>query len=93
MTLSDMTPELSTQFKLRAGMKGLVIVSVDSDGPAAQRGVKPGEVLVEAGGQPVTTIAELGAQIEKARARGRALLRLLLESADGNMRFIALPMN
>ncbi len=50
--LQALTPELSQEFNLQRPA-GVVITSVTEKGPAARAGLKPGDVIVAVGGQPV----------------------------------------
>lgn len=48
----EMTPELAASFGLQAP-RGVVIAGVVPDGPAAQAGLRPGDVLLEVDGRPI----------------------------------------
>ena len=50
--LQTLTPELSREFNLQRPA-GVVITSVTDKGPAARAGLKPGDVIVSVGEQPV----------------------------------------
>jgi S1-C subfamily serine protease len=50
--LQALTPELSKEFNL-ARPAGAVVTSVTADSPAAKGGLKPGDVIVAVGDQPV----------------------------------------
>ncbi|WP_334174426.1 Do family serine endopeptidase [Pseudoxanthobacter sp.] len=70
--------------------KGVAIVSVDPDGPAADKGVSAGDVIVSAGGKPVGDVGDVTASIDAARASGRKAVLLQLKQG-GQTRFVALP--
>ncbi len=70
--------------------KGVAIVSVDPDGPAADKGVSAGDVIVSAGGKPVGNVGDVTASIDAARASGRKAVLLQLKQGD-QTRFVALP--
>src|SRR5262249_58487269 len=42
-----------------SGSKGVVVTAVDPDGPAAERGVKTGDVILEVGGKAVSHPSEV----------------------------------
>ena len=88
MMLSEITPELEEQFSLD-GATGLVITAIDEDSDAATKGLVAGDLIVEAGRQAVTSVAEFEAQIQAARDAGRKSLLLLLRRG-GDPRFEAL---
>lgn len=73
-----------------AGSEGLFVTDIDPSGVAAQKGLRRGDVIVEAGGQPVNSRADLGNAIEAARKEGRRSILLRVRSADG-AKFIAVP--
>ena len=88
MTLSVITPELEEQFGLEDA-QGLVITAIDSESDAGTKGIAPGDLIVEAGRQKISTVADLEARIEEARDAGRKSILLLLRRG-GQPRFEAL---
>ncbi|MBE7939982.1 MULTISPECIES: trypsin-like peptidase domain-containing protein [Ramlibacter] len=55
---ADLSPELSETFGVRAST-GVLITGVLQNGPAAQAGVKPGDVILKVGDKPVGNVSEL----------------------------------
>jgi len=88
MSLSEITPELTEQFSLGEAT-GLVITAIEPDSDAATKGLVAGDLIIEAGRQPVISVADFEAQIEAAREAGRKSLLLLLRRG-GDPRFEAL---
>lgn len=74
-----------------AGGEGVVVVDIDPSGAAAQKGLRRGDVIVEAGGQTVNSRADLTGAIDGARKEGRRSVLLRVKSADG-AKFIAVPL-
>ena len=72
--------------------EGVAIVEVDPEGPAAEKGVQVGDVILEVGGKPVTTVADVKAGADAAKAEGRKAVLLRLKSGDA-VRFLALPVS
>ena len=68
------------------------VTGIDPEGAAAEKGLAPGDIITEAGQQPVATIADLNARIDEAREAGRKSL-LVLVRRDGEPRFVALPVS
>ena len=89
LTLSDVTDELKQQFQLGDTVTGLVITAVDPLSDAGEKGIVAGDIITEAGQQPVATVADFTARIEEATAAGRKSL-LLLVRRGGDPRFVAL---
>ncbi|MFW5332792.1 S1C family serine protease [Hydrogenophaga sp. ZJX-1] len=54
----DLTPELAESFGLASGT-GVIITGVLQNGPAAQAGIRPGDVIVGVAGRSVTNVAQL----------------------------------
>ena len=59
------------RLKLGAGIRGLLVESVDQSSDAAQRGLRRGDVIIQAGGRPVATAAEFSAAVADAKKAGR----------------------
>jgi len=89
LTLSPVTDEMREQMSLPADAEGLVITAVDVASEAYAKGLREGDLVTEAGQQPVARIADLETQIEAARDGGRQSL-LLLVRRGGDPRFVAL---
>jgi serine protease Do len=89
--LAPIDDELRKKHGLDAKAKGVVVTEVDPQSPAAKRGVKVGDVIVEAGQDPVASVADVEAGIEKVRKAGRKAVLLRIESGKGEMRFLAVP--
>jgi Do/DeqQ family serine protease len=55
---AELSPELMETFGVKA-RKGVLITGVLQNGPAAQAGIRPGDVIVEVAGKPITGVSEL----------------------------------
>ncbi|MBC7375917.1 MAG: trypsin-like peptidase domain-containing protein [Burkholderiaceae bacterium] len=55
---NDLSPELAETFGVKA-KEGVIITGVLQNGPGAQAGIKPGDVIVKVGGKAVTSVSEL----------------------------------
>jgi serine protease Do len=73
-----------------AGRDGVIVTDIDPEGAAAQKGLRRGDVILEAGGQPVASRGDLANAIDGARKEGRRSVLLRVKSADG-AKFIAVP--
>ncbi len=89
LRVAPISPEMRDRFSLRPEQRGVVVVEVAPDSPAAERGLAPGDVIVEVQQQRVNTPQELQEQIARLRRQNRATALLLVESQSGQ-RFIPL---
>ena len=74
-----------------AGEKGVVVTSVDPDGPAAEHGVKTGDVILNVGGKSVANVGDVRAALSDAGSNGKHSVLLQVKSADAT-RFVAVPL-
>jgi Do/DeqQ family serine protease len=75
VAVEPLTPELASRMKLSGGdAHGLVVTSVNPDGPAADAGIQKGDVIQEVNRQPVNTREDLRAALGRAGARPVLLL-------------------
>ncbi len=75
-----------------AGRDGVVVSDVTADGPAAQKGLRAGDVILEAAGQAVSRPADVTRALDQAKKDGRKAVLLRVKSADST-RFVALAVN
>ncbi|MHA6344745.1 DegQ family serine endoprotease [Roseivivax sp. CAU 1761] len=88
MTLSPLTSELRQQFSIGENVRGLVVTGIDETSEAWEKGLRPGDVIAEAGQAEIQSVTELQAKIDEAREAGRKSLLLLIRR-EGNPRFVA----
>jgi len=74
------------------GKPGVVIAQIDPEGPAAQKGLREGDTIVEIAGHAVSRPADVRAAVEAARKDGRKAVLMRVKSGDGT-RFVALSLN
>jgi len=72
-----------------AGKEGVVITNIDPNGSGSQRGLRAGDVILEAAGKAVMQPADVLAAIDAARNEGHKATLLRVKSADGT-HFVAL---
>ena len=66
---------------------GVTVTEVDPDSAAAERGLRPGDVILEVAGAEVHNPADVR---DAMKASGKKRVLMLVKSGDGQ-RFIALP--
>jgi serine protease Do len=89
LRVAPITDELRQRFNLRAEQRGVVIVEVAPNSPAAERELRPGDVIVEVQQERVSTPAEVQERIARLRQQNRAVALFAVEGAGGQ-RFVPL---
>jgi serine protease Do len=92
LTLSGITADLKEKFSLAGDSKGVVVVDVAKDSPGAAKGVRPGDLIMEAAQEEVKSPGEVSTKIDEAKKSGRKSILLLVER-QGDLRFIALRLD
>lgn len=87
VTVRPLSQADRTRYELAANDAGLVITAVSPGSDAAQKGISPGDVILQAGGHAVRTTQELNTAVEAARRENRPLL--LQVQGRGGRRFVA----
>ncbi len=89
MTVVPLSDEMIAEMGLPSGAKGVVIKDLAETSDAFDKGLRPGDLITEAGQQPVASPADLAAQVAAAKEGGRKSVLLLIRRG-GEPRFVAL---
>lgn len=90
-SIAVLTPELRSQLDLPGSVEGLAVMGVSVPSPAADAGLARGDVIVSAGGEAISEIADMRTVLDAAHEEGRpALLRLY---RDGAYMFLAVALD
>ena len=89
LKLSELTPELRQQFNIPEGVRGVIITDVTAQSDAADKGLKPGDVILEVSQEEVANPKEVQAKVDSAKKGGRKSVLLLVER-QGNLQFVPL---
>jgi serine protease DegQ len=73
---ADLSPELMETFGVKA-KRGVLITGVLQNGPAAQAGIRPGDVIVEAAGKQIANVSELLSSVAALKPGAAAKFRVL----------------
>jgi len=73
-----------------AGKEGVVVTEVDPKSPAADRGFKEGDVILEVAGKSVATAGDVRDAISAARSDSKNSVLMRVKSG-GSLRFVAVP--
>jgi serine protease Do len=72
-----------------AGKTGVVVADIDPEGLAAQKGLRTGDVILEAAGKPVSSPSDISAALSEARKDGQKAVLLRVKTGD-NTHFVAI---
>ena len=86
LSVQNLTPELANSLGIK-DKRGVLVVNVDPDSPAADKGLRRGDLILEANRQAVKNVAEFS-KVAKAAQRQGSLL--LLVKRDGHTRYVAI---
>ena len=88
---ATVSPELKSRFELSPEAAGVVIVGLDADGPAAEQGLREGDLIEKVSQQEVKTPADVARLAEAAQNSKQSAL-LLLVNRQGDSLFVALKL-
>ena len=90
--LANISEDLRKRYKIKDTVKGVVITGIDANSPASDKRLSAGDVIVEIAQEAVATADDFQARIDKLKKEGRKSALLLVVGADGELRFVALPL-
>jgi serine protease Do len=91
MSVAVLNDELRTQLGLGDDATGLVVEEVDETSDAYDKGLRAGDLIVEAGQQKIVALDDLSKRIDEAREAGRKSFLMLIRR-QGDPRFVALSL-
>lgn len=71
MALAPLDEATRRRINAPTDMKGVLVEKVEQASDAGQKGLRPGDVIVQAGGHPVTSAADVAAAVDAAKKAGR----------------------
>jgi serine protease Do len=72
-------------------VKGVIVTAVNPGSAAAERGLHPGDVVEEVNHQAVEHPGDIAKAIEAAKADAKKPALLLVSNGEGEVRFVAVP--
>ncbi|GJE50641.1 Periplasmic serine endoprotease DegP [Methylobacterium tardum] len=93
LNLSGITDELRKKYSIKDTVKGVVVTRVDPNSTASDKRIQPGEVIVEVGQEAVSTPADVTKRVDALKKEGRKSVLLLVASATGDVRFVAIGLD
>jgi len=92
LEVSNMSDDLRKKYKIKDSVKGIVILGVDASSPASDKRLSAGDTIVEIAQEAVANADDFQTKIDKLKKEGRRSALLLVASADGELRFVALSL-
>ncbi|WP_370340655.1 DegQ family serine endoprotease [Shinella oryzae] len=88
MGIGDLDEAARKTFNIVESVKGVVITEVAPDTAAAERGIVPGDVIVEIGQEAVATAEEVKTRVAKLKSEDRRNALLMIADRTGALRYI-----
>lgn len=88
VALTPITPDIASQLGIPRNTQGMVVASVDPNGPAASAGIREGDVIQQINHQPIRSAGDATAALAKSGDRP-ALIQLL---RGGQTIFLGVPL-
>jgi serine protease Do len=73
-----------------AGNQGVAVTAVDANGPAAEHGMKSGDIILDVAGKSVSAPSDVSKEIADLHKAGKHTVLMRVKSSDG-IKFVAVP--
>jgi len=73
---AELSPELMETFGVKS-KKGVLITGVLQNGPAAQAGIRPGDVILEVAGKSISSVSELLSGVAALKPQEQAQFKVM----------------
>ncbi len=80
------------KFKIASGVQGVVVTTVEAGSAAAEKSLRPGDVIVEVAGQVVKAPDEVAKRVDADTKAGKNSI-LMLVNRGGDMTYVGLKLN
>ncbi len=92
LDLAGLTRELRGRYKIKDGVKGVLITAVDPRSDAAEKRLSAGDVIVEVAQEAVINAADVRARVDLFKKAGKKSVLFTVTTAEGDTRFVALSL-
>ena len=93
LELSGLSDEARKTYKIKDGIKGVVVTSVEPNSPGAEKGLAAGDVIEEVNQQAVAQPGDVSKVLDTMKKAGKKSALLLVANGAGDVRFVALTLN
>ncbi len=92
LSLSLLSPETRKTFGIAESVDGVVVTEVAPGSAAAEKGLKPGDVIVEVAQEFMKSPDAVASKVQTLKQEGRRNAQMMVAAANGDLRFVAVPM-
>jgi serine protease Do len=85
-------PQFGLSVVPRPGGDGMEVTELEPNGPAAEHGFKPGDIILEVAGKKVATTGDLRTAIQAAEKSGKRTVLVRMKTGDAT-RYVTLPIH
>jgi serine protease Do len=92
MELSGITDDLRKKLQIKESVKGVIVTKVDPNSPASDHRLQAGDVIVEVNQEAVNAPDDVAKKFDAVKSSGKKSALLLVSNAQGEVRFVAIPL-
>jgi serine protease Do len=93
LEFSALNDELRRRYRIKAGIKGVVVTGIDRSAAAGDQRIQAGEVILEVAGEAVASPADIEKRVEALKKEGKKVALLQISNGEGETRFVPVPLN
>ncbi len=91
MEFTSLSPDARKKFGIEPAVKGVVVTSVAPTSAAAEKALKPGDIIVEINQEAMNQPEDIVRKMRLVKEGGRKSALFLISNGKGEVRFVALP--
>lgn len=91
LTLAPLDDAARNRFGLSEDLRGAVVAAVSDDGNAAEKGLRPGDVITRVNQEKVSAPSDVVNAVDRAKSEHRKSVLLLIDR-EGDQRFVAVEL-
>jgi serine protease Do len=92
LSLSALSAETRKTFGIAESVDGVLVAEVKAGSLAAEKGLKAGDVIVEVAQEFMRSPDAVVTKVQSLKTEGRRNAQMMIASANGDLRFVAVPM-
>ena len=90
LELAPLTKDLRERYALSEAARGVLVIDLDESSEAAEKGVRPGNVISQANYENIRSPQEFKAQVSRLKKQSKSSILLRVLSANSSPRFVVL---